>query len=510
MSDAPHRSLLFSGGGLRVAYQAGALRALSEAGLEFGHLDGTSAGALNAAMLLSGQSPDEMWERWRTFDPMDFASLLPLHEYLDGTPPALGDAEGITDRAFPHLGIDAERIRGATGVTGTFNVCNYARKTTEVIPHEAITQDLLVAGMSLPIFLPPVEHEGTPYVDAAFIRDTNLWEAVRRGADELWLLWALGNTAEYKSGFFHQYMHMLEMSANGHLFEEFDRIRALNERIRNGDSPYGQEAPITLHVIRPASPLPLTPDLYLDNVGLGTLLSMGYRDARTYLAGKSPDGLPYTPEITQMTAMRPGLSFDETMSGAFAMGEDDPEQGRTVGRQNDTELALHASVYIDDIDRFANDPDHEGQLTGSVEFAPFGGEVHATHGVFKLFSPGDEEALKWMVYELAFEHEGRPYYLAGKKEVRDDPGFDLWSDTTTLYTRLHEGRDPSGPVVGAGVLRLGVDDLARLVSTMRVPNADSLGDKAEALSTFGRLFLGELWDSYAKHAPVDLESNDGP
>jgi len=232
---------------------------------------------------------------------------------------------------------------------------------------------------------------------------------------------------------------------------------------------------------------------------------MGYRDARTYLDSMSPDGLPYQPEVIHMSEMRPGLTFDETMSGPFAMGTNDPERGRETGEANDTELALHASVYIDDVERFANDPDHEGQLTGSVEFGPLGGEIHAKHGVFKLFSPSDEPELRLMVYELAFEHDNQPYYLAGKKEVRDDPGFDLWSDTTTLYTRLHEGPDASGPVVGAGVLRLGVDDLARLVSTMRVPNADSVRDKATALSTFGRLFLGELWDTYAKHTPVDLE-----
>jgi len=94
------------------------------------------------------------------------------------------------------------------------------------------------------------------------------------------------------------------------------------------------------------------------------------------------------------------------------------------------------------------------------------------------------------------------YYLAGKKNVHDDPGFDLWSDTTTLYTRLHEGPDPSGPVAGAGILRLGVDDLVDLVSTMRVPDAVSIQKKAEALSTFGSLFLGELWDTYAEHASV--------
>lgn len=504
MNDAPKRALLFSGGGMRVPYQAGALRALAEEGLAFQHIDGTSGGALNAAMLLSGHTPAQMWSRWRTFDPLDFLSLFPLSEYIDGAP-AMGNTDGLRNTVLPHLGIDLERIRQTQEVEGTFNVCNYARKTNEVIPHEALTEDLLVASMSLPVFFPPVEHEGTPYVDSAWIQDTNLWEAVRRGADELWLLWALGNSADYRSDFFHQYIHMLEMSANGSLFLEFDRIRDLNERIQRGDSPFGQEEPITLHVICPATPLPLSPDLYMGNVSPAMLLSMGYRDARNYLDSSFPNGLPYEPEVTQMTDARPGLTFSETMSGGFALDTDDPERGAERGQQNDTTLAMHASVYIEDMDAFVNDPDHEGRLTGTIEFDPLGGEVEATDGVFNLFSPGDEEDLKLMVYELAFTHEGTPYYLAGKKKVRDDPGFDLWSDTTTLYTRLHEGHDASGPVVGAGILKLGVDDLVDLVSTMRATNAFSVSDKVEVFTTFGRLFMGELWDTYASHLPIDLD-----
>jgi cholesterol oxidase len=199
----------------------------------------------------------------------------------------------------------------------------------------------------------------------------------------------------------------------------------------------------------------------------------------------------------------PGLAFDETMTGGFALGETDPDRGQELGDKQDTPLALHASVEIDDVGRFANDPDHAGNLTGSIEFAPLGDELQARDGVFKLFSPGDAPDRKEMVYELALEHAGDPYYLAGKKRVHDDPGFDLWSDTTTLYTRLHEGTDPTGPVAGAGILNLGVEDLVDLVSTMRVPEAVSIQKKAEALSTFGSLFLGELWDTYAEHASVN-------
>ncbi len=52
--------------------------------------------------------------------------------------------------------------------------------------------------------------------------------------------------------------------------------------------------------------------------------------------------------------------------------------------------------------------------------------------------------------ELGFAHDGKSYYLAGRKEVRNEPGFDLWKDTTTLFTRLHTGRDAAGPVIGGG------------------------------------------------------------
>jgi len=105
-----------------------------------------------------------------------------------------------------------------------------------------------------------------------------------------------------------------------------------------------------------------------------------------------------------------------------------------------------------------------------------------------------------MVYELAFEHEGEDYYLAGKKEVKDDPGFDLWSDTTTLFTKLHKGTDTTGPVVGAGVLSLGVTQLAKLVTTLTVTNASSAKETAETLMDFGKFFMGNLWDTYARMA----------
>lgn len=200
-----------------------------------------------------------------------------------------------------------------------------------------------------------------------------------------------------------------------------------------------------------------------------------------------------------MSAQQLGLRFDETMAGAVMRGESDYREGEMKGRMAGEILAMHATVTIDDMQAFIADPAHEGRLSGSIDYPPFGTAIPCDGGRFNLFSPSDDPRMKLMVYELGFSHEGRAYYLAGRKEVRDDPGFDLWSDTTTLFTRLHEGSDSSGRVVAAGVLTLGVTDLARLVASMQVLGSDGLGDKAETLSRFGRFFMGQLWDSYVSH-----------
>ncbi|MFB1480720.1 patatin-like phospholipase family protein [Corallococcus sp. RDP092CA] len=146
-AEAPRRSLVLAGGGMRVAWQAGVLRALTDARLSFAHADGTSGGILTLAMWLSGQSPAEMCERWRTLDVKDFVSLMPLDDYArPWSLTALGDAEGLSQRVFPHLGVEVDAIRANRERAGTFNVCDFARKTNEAVPHTDVDRDLLVAG----------------------------------------------------------------------------------------------------------------------------------------------------------------------------------------------------------------------------------------------------------------------------------------------------------------------------------------------------------------------------
>ncbi len=496
--EGPRRALVLAGGGMRVSWQAGVLSVLEERGLTFTHGDGTSGGIMNLGALLSGIQPAELCARWESLEPRQFSSFAALPDLLRlGGPMALGDADGVVREVFPHLGIDVERINRARGIASWFNVCNFTRKVVEPIPHERVRLEHLVAGMSLPIFMPPVEVDGTTYTDAVWIKDANLINAVREGAEELWLIWCIGNTPQYRRGPFEQYVHMIEMSANGGLAEEFDRIREINQRIAAGERVYGHTRPIRLHVIRPEHPLPLDPDYFFGLITANELIGLGHAAARDYLDSMTDDGLPFQPEVMHMSSnRRQGVSFSEVMRGAFALGETDPAAGARRGEKEGSELAMHATVTVDDVDRFIDDPDHAGTLRSSVDFTPWGNGLPGGEGTFKLFSPSDDPRTKLMVYEFPFDRQGEPYYLAGRKEVRDDPGFDLWSDTTTLYTTLHRGKDKSGAVVGAGILKLGVADFTKVLASMHAVGADDVKQKAATLARFGRFFAGQLWDKY--------------
>lgn len=202
-----------------------------------------------------------------------------------------------------------------------------------------------------------------------------------------------------------------------------------------------------------------------------------------------------------MSSQTVGISFREVMSGGFALGAADPADGEARGRKEGSDMTLHAAIDIADLDRFIAEASHPGGLTGALDFTPWGQGLQATSGIFNLFSPTDDPRLKLMVYEMGFQYGGKDYYLAGQKNVRQDPIPDLWKATTTLYSHLYEGTGKSGPVVGAGILTLGVRQLIDLLGTMKAPGAETFTDKSEAMAKFGRFFLGELWDTYVRHLP---------
>ena len=97
-----------------------------------------------------------------------------------------------------------------------------------------------------------------------------------------------------------------------------------------------------------------------------------------------------------------------------------------------------------------------------------------------------------------FGYNGDDYFLSGKKMIKDDPGFDLWKDTTTLFTQMHRGSDKTGTIIGAGILELKPRELMKLISSMHITNAGSTKEKIDGMREFAKFFMGKLWDSYVK------------
>ncbi len=204
------------------------------------------------------------------------------------------------------------------------------------------------------------------------------------------------------------------------------------------------------------------------------------------------------------------LRFTEEMKGFVTFGELDHERDLDEGKRRKTSLMFHLTIRIDDVEAFVSDPMHEGSATGWVGCEQLGGQLAVERGVFNLFVDDEDPRLTRMLYRLWFaDGVGHPLTLTGFKEVKDDPGLDLWQDTTTLYTRLLRGHlevdgDGGAEVVASGKISIQLVDFLKQLTTFRV-EGPSPAARAGALADFGRLFLGKLWDLYGDR----LDGRDG-
>ena len=198
------------------------------------------------------------------------------------------------------------------------------------------------------------------------------------------------------------------------------------------------------------------------------------------------------------------VQFTEEMLGHVTFGETDYERGADAGRDGSAALMFHLTIAVEDVERFASDPRMQATADGFVRSDALGGRLDVERGVFNLFvdsGPG----VKRMLYRLFFrDGVGHPLTLIGHKVVRDDPGFDVWKDTTTLFTQVLRGHveadgDDGAEVVAAGVLRIRIRDFAKQLTTFRAGGPD-LRSKLAAVLRFGWIFMGHLAQVYVKKA----------
>ncbi|HEV3401078.1 MAG TPA: GMC family oxidoreductase [Acidimicrobiales bacterium] len=207
------------------------------------------------------------------------------------------------------------------------------------------------------------------------------------------------------------------------------------------------------------------------------------------------------------------LEFTEEMKGYVTFGELDFERGFRKGKQDDNFCMFHLTIRTDDVDRFVADPTHEAVARGWVECEALGGRRPVEKGIFNLFVDSEDPSTTNMLYRLFFSDSvGNPLTLSGFKDVHDDPGFDAWSDTSTLYTRILRGHVPPGgddgaEVAASGIINIYLQDFARQLTTFRTQGPSKMAE-LKALADFGRLFAGKLWDLYAPHARADSRTEE--
>ena len=210
------------------------------------------------------------------------------------------------------------------------------------------------------------------------------------------------------------------------------------------------------------------------------------------------------------------VEFTEDMHGFFATSEDGLssfgkdeasayQQAAKFGKQNDKVLKFRLTISVEDVERFVTDPKLVADATGYVDCPALGGRMAVEEGIFNLFlRPVDSpnfDAAKEMHYRLLFiDNKGETWTFQGFKVLtREDPEK-VWSQTTTLYTRVWRGKymelDPSEKPWAQGILTLNASDFAKQMTTLK-SNGPTIGSRIKAISTFMDVFAENLWEAYA-------------
>jgi cholesterol oxidase len=204
---------------------------------------------------------------------------------------------------------------------------------------------------------------------------------------------------------------------------------------------------------------------------------------------------------TTAVATQPAsVQFTEEMLGHVTFGETDFNRGSVPDRPGAGFFKFHLTIVVDDIQRFGIDPMRQAGAFGWVECDALGGRMPVERGVFNLFVDS-EPGVKHMLYRLFFrDGVGHPLTMTGYKLVRDDAGFDVWRDTTTLFTRVLRGHvedheEDGAELVASGVLRIRMRDFAKQLTTFRA-HGKGPGAALGALVKFGWIFLGQLAEAY--------------
>ncbi len=183
-------ALALAGGGTRGAFQVGVWQALKELGIEISAVCGTSIGAVNGAMFVSGKDGEEIWKSIKAQDVADIkgdnmfspASLISLAKKVyEG---------GVDASAFGEFLSDVLNEDDVRNSDIDYGLCTFRTDTKESkelfledIPQGQLLQFIL-ASASFPLFK-PVNIDGAEYSDGALKNNLPVNMLIERGYDTI-------------------------------------------------------------------------------------------------------------------------------------------------------------------------------------------------------------------------------------------------------------------------------------------------------------------------------------
>ena len=221
--------------------------------------------------------------------------------------------------------------------------------------------------------------------------------------------------------------------------------------------------------------------------------------------------------------LSPSFQFTETMQGWISTEAvvarpdgasriaDDYEIASAWGRVRKQAMRFELTIHTHDLHAMVSDPTHAASISGTVTCPALWPEpMPVASGVFHLLPADAQRVETWtMTYEMMLQRGSSRLRFKGHKRLQQRPGSSPWTDTTTLFVRVHDVESAANPVVAQGILTLDLEDLLWQASTIRLePPASLLGAleqkmpaardaiNAAYLAKFGGFFGTTLFRAY--------------
>lgn len=193
------RALVLSGGGGRGAYHIGVLTYLQHVGWQPDVLVGTSIGAVNAAALGSGISPEALRERWLDLETGDVQKMRADDVFVDNmlmrrthifdTDPLLATLTGSVPKWRDRPWIYPEVLNGPDAPYDVWiTAVDQAERRLVTFNNRqgrAIWPEMVRASCSIPLWYEPTTVNGRTYLDGGTIANTPFRKALEEGATEI-------------------------------------------------------------------------------------------------------------------------------------------------------------------------------------------------------------------------------------------------------------------------------------------------------------------------------------